>query len=178
MEGGISLSLPCASLLPICQHSLESIRGTHFESGNWLYITSQNTLLHQPFYCVTWLQVNCTLSGTQKAGEAQIVEKQGTLQNTLKREGSCVKTVCPPQDISFYTHSSLKTSSPALQRPTPWTLENGMPNTPSSCLCAQSSTSGEPKACLNPYGPSNNVGSRPAESAEGCHDYLFIYFAF
>lgn len=59
---------------------------------------------------------------------------------------------CLQQDIAFYTHSSLMTSSPALQRLNPWTLGICMSCNPSTCLRAQSSASGEPQGHMTPNG--------------------------
>ena len=104
-----------------------------------------------------------------------MVEKLRNMAEHPQEGGLLHEDRLPPKDVGFYTHFSL-TSSPGLQRAPPWTLEDYMPNTPSSCLLAQNSTSGEPKARLNPDGPSNNVGFRLAEST-GSYPHFF-FFAF
>ena len=106
-----------------------------------------------------------------------MVEKLRNMAEHPQERGLLNKVSLSPKDIGFYTHFSL-TNSPALQRPTPWTQEDYVPHTPSSCLLAQSSTSGEPKACLNPDGPSSNVGFRLAESTESYPHFLFVCFLF
>ena len=60
-----------------------------------------------------------------------MVEKLRNMAEHPQEGGLLHEDSLPPKDVGFYTHFSL-TSSPALQRPTPRTLENYTPNTPSS----------------------------------------------
>lgn len=76
-----------------------------------------------------------SLSGARKEGEVQMEENlRNFAEHTQEREGPRLKTACPPQAVSFYTHPSLMTSSPAHHRSKPWTMENCMPNTPAACV--------------------------------------------
>ena len=71
----------------------------------------------------------------------------------------------PATRVSFHAHSSLTTSSPALQRPSP-----RRPQAPAGHLRANTPTSGEPQGPVDPSGTYNDVGFGLAESTEPDHD--------
>ena len=121
-------------MFPVCQH-FESISRTYFKSWGRVLHCSPS---HQAWpACILCHLVSgnvfpqwCSKGGRGSDGG----RSKEFCRYTQEREGPRLKTACPPQAVSFYTHPSLMTSSPAHHRSKPWTMENCMPNTPAACV--------------------------------------------
>ena len=128
-----------------------------------MYCFPPPTLIASPYFVSPSFRKDVSSLGLKRRARLRWRNNYGTLQNTLKREGSGIKTACPLKDIGFYTRSLFMTSNPAPQMQNTWTLENCMSNTPASCLGALSSISGERHGQLSPEVPPNNMGFGLAE---------------